>query len=133
LRQGVGGVRTLERAQGLPLAQIRCAAACISPTPPPSLPAADYIVPFALAKMRVLRLAPTLAAAVRDGVIVPAGSASEVELRAATVYAVARLTDEVNALRPAELQLVQAQLDYRLWKAFHATHGAHHLTVTTYY
>ena len=94
---------------------------------------ADYIVPFALGRLRILRLDPALEEAIRVGSIVPSGGPEEVELRAASIYAVARLTDEVNALRPATLQLVQAQLDYRLWKSYHATHGRHHLTITTFY
>jgi hypothetical protein len=39
----------------------------------------------------------------------------------------------VNALRPAELQVIAPQIDARLWLPFHKTHMAHHLTRTIYY
>ena len=30
-------------------------------------------------------------------------------------------------------QIIIPQLDYRLWKQYHATHRPHHLTITTMY
>ena len=35
--------------------------------------------------------------------------------------------------RPADQQLVIPQLDYRLWKTYHATWWPHHLTRTIMY
>lgn len=94
---------------------------------------ADYIVPVALRVMGIATVAPALAEAIDRGVEVPRDSDEEIELRALSIYAVARLTDEINALRPAELQLISPQVDYRLWKSYHATHHPHHLTRTVMY
>ena len=41
--------------------------------------------------------------------------------------------DEINALRPESAQLISPQVDYRLWKSYHATHHPHHLTRTVMY
>ena len=60
-------------------------------------------------------------------------SNEEIELRAATIYAVTRLADEMNLLRPDSSQLIAPQVDYRLWKSYHATHRRHHLTRTIMY
>ncbi|MEY4389212.1 MAG: hypothetical protein RLZZ432_931 [Chloroflexota bacterium] len=94
---------------------------------------ADYIVPVALRVMGIMHPSPALAAAIDEGREVPRDSEEEVELRALSIYAVARLTDEINALRPERLQLVSPQVDYRLWKSYHATHHPHHLTRTVMY
>ena len=80
-----------------------------------------------------MRLSDALARAVDTGREIPRDSAEEVELRALSIYAVARLTDEINALRPADAQLIAPQVDYRLWKAYHASHHPHHLTRTVMY
>lgn len=92
---------------------------------------ADYIVPAALRAMRVLSYAPALAAAVDGGEIVPAGSVWENEIRVQTIVACALLTDALNERRSDEL--VNAQVDYRFWSAFHDLIRPHHLTVTTRY
>ena len=94
---------------------------------------ADYIVPVALRVTKIMRLSDSLARAVDTGREIPRDSAEEVELRALSIYAVARLTDEINALRPADAQLIAPQVDYRLWKAYHASHHPHHLTRTVMY
>jgi hypothetical protein len=39
----------------------------------------------------------------------------------------------VNARRPADKQLLIPEVDYRLWKTYHATHYPHHLTRTIMY
>ena len=67
------------------------------------------------------------------GEMINRDSEEEIEIRAHTVYATALLTDEVNARRPADKQLLIPQVDYRLWKSYHATHFPHHLTRTTMY
>jgi hypothetical protein len=94
---------------------------------------ADYIVPVALRVMGIMSVSRPLRDAIDAGREVPRDSAEEVELRALSIYAVARLTDEINARRPASAQLVTPQVDYRLWKAYHATHHPHHLTRTVMY
>lgn len=92
---------------------------------------ADYIVPAALRAMRVLRYSPALAAAVDGGEIVPAGSDRENEIRVQTIVACAQLTDAINSRRSEPV--VNAQVDYRFWAAFHDLIRPHHLTITTRY
>jgi hypothetical protein len=93
----------------------------------------DYIVPAALRVLGIFQYAPELAATIDEGRELPRGSDAENELRAHTIHATALLTDAINRIRPAELRLVVPQLDYRLWKAFHAHIRPHHLTRTTMY
>ena len=94
---------------------------------------ADYILPVAFEVMGIFSYSPELAARIESGTEILRDSVEEVELRAATIYAVTRLADEMNALRPASAQLIAPQVDYRLWKAYHATHRRHHLTRTVMY
>jgi hypothetical protein len=94
---------------------------------------ADYIVPAALRVLGVLRYSEGLARAVDTWTPIEAGSAWEVEIRAATVWACHLLRLRVNELRPAELAVVDAQIDARLWLPFHKSHMPHHLTRTIYY
>lgn len=94
---------------------------------------ADYIVPVALRVMGIFEYEASLEQRINDGIEIPRDSDEEIEIRAHTLYATALLTDAVNALRPAHLQLVIPQVDYRLWKSYHATFWPHHLTRTTMY
>jgi hypothetical protein len=94
---------------------------------------ADYIVPAGLRAMGVLRYSEELAHAVDTWQLLDAGSAWEVEIRAATVWACHLLCEAVNELRPPELRVIDAQIDARFWLPFHKTHAAHHLTRTIYY
>ena len=94
---------------------------------------ADYIVPVALRLMGITSYTPELEAAINRGDHIPRDSAEEVEIRAHTLYATALLTDAINHLRPAELALVVPQLDFRLWRSYHATFWPHHLTRTIMY
>jgi hypothetical protein len=94
---------------------------------------ADYIVPVGLRVLGIFRYSDALEQAIADGGLIDAGSPWEVELRAHTIYATALLTDEVNALRPPELQVIVPQIDARFWLPFHKTHHPHHLTRTIYY
>ena len=94
---------------------------------------ADYIVPAGLRAMRILGYSDELAAAVDTWTPIEAGGSWEVEIRAATVWACHLLAGRVNALRPPELQIVEAQIDARFWLPFHKTHAPHHLTRTIYY
>lgn len=94
---------------------------------------ADYIVPAGLRVMGILRYSEELDRAIGEHRLIEAGSPWEVELRAHTIYATALLTDEVNKLRPPELQVIVPQIDARFWVAFHKTHWPHHLTQTVYY
>jgi hypothetical protein len=94
---------------------------------------ADYIVPAALRLLGILRYDEALDRAIEEGELLEAGGAREVEIRAHTIYATALLTDEVNRLRPPELQVIVPQVDARLWVPFHRTHWPHHLTRTIFY
>lgn len=94
---------------------------------------ADYIVPAGLRALGVLRYSDELAHAVDSWTLLEPGSPWEVEIRAGTVWACHLLCERVNALRPAELQVVDAQIDARFWLPFHKTHAPHHLTRTIYY
>jgi hypothetical protein len=94
---------------------------------------ADYIVPVGLRVLDIFRYSDALEQAIERGALIEAGSPWEVELRAHTIYATALLTDEVNRLRPPELQVIVPQIDARFWVAFHKTHRPHHLTKTIYY
>lgn len=94
---------------------------------------ADYIVPVALNLFDIFRYSPALAEKINSGTEIARDSDEEIELRALSIYAVARLVEEINLLRPAEMQLISPQVDYRLWKSYHATHAPHHLTKTVMY
>jgi hypothetical protein len=94
---------------------------------------ADYIVPVALNLFDIFRYSPALAEKINSGTEIARDSDEEVELRALSIYAVARLVEEINLLRPADLLLISPQVDYRLWKSYHATHAPHHLTKTVMY
>ena len=94
---------------------------------------ADYIVPVALRRMGILGYTDELEADINAGVPLLRDSEEEIEIRAHTLYATALLTDAINELRPPSLQLIIPQVDYRLWKAFHATFWPHHLTQTIMY
>jgi hypothetical protein len=94
---------------------------------------ADYIVPVGLRVLDIFRYSDALEQTISSGTLIEAGSPQEVELRAHTIYATALLTDEVNALRPPELQVIVPQIDARFWLPFHKTHHPHHLTRTIYY
>jgi hypothetical protein len=94
---------------------------------------ADYIVPVALRLMGITSYTPALEARINAGDEVPRDSEEEVELRAHTLYATALLTEAINGLRPEGMQLVIPQVDYRLWKTYHATFWPHHLTRTIMY
>jgi hypothetical protein len=94
---------------------------------------ADYIVPVALRVMGIFEYEASLEQRIMNGEVLPRDSEEEIEIRAHTIYATALLTDEVNARRTADGQLLIPQVDYRLWKSYHATHYPHHLTRTTMY
>ncbi len=94
---------------------------------------ADYIVPVALRAMGILVYTDELAATIDSRRLIPRDSGEEVELRASSLWATADLTEAVNALRPDHMQLVIPQIDYRLWRAYHASFAPHHLTRTIMY
>ena len=94
---------------------------------------ADYIVPVALEVMKIISYSDNLKNKIMNGEIIERDSIEEVEIRAVSLYATDVLTQEVNKRRPLDKQIIIPQLDYRLWKQYHATHRPHHLTITTMY
>jgi hypothetical protein len=94
---------------------------------------ADYKLPQVLREYGVLEYNPSLAAKVDGQQIIPADSAEEVEIRAATVQAVEALRD---ALAAEGVPLHAFQVDWLLWQqAQSPAEGGHpyHLTRTIYY
>jgi hypothetical protein len=87
---------------------------------------ADYMLPRALRHLGVLRYAPTLAARIDAGEVLPVGTRAEVELRVATVGAGAWLCAQVPGLDAA-------RLDFALWQAGLNVDARHHRTRTTDY
>jgi AcrR family transcriptional regulator len=94
---------------------------------------ADYILPVALRLMGILEYAPDLERRINQGVMIEHDSDEEIEIRSHTLYATALLTDAINAIRPDDRRLVIPQVDFRLWKTYHATFWPHHLTETVMY
>ena len=94
---------------------------------------ADYIVPVGLRVMNIFEYAPELEKQINDLVEVKRDSEAEIELRASSIYVIAKLTDEINKRRPGMDPLLQPQVDFRFWKTYHATHWPHHLTKTVMY
>jgi hypothetical protein len=94
---------------------------------------ADYIVPVGMRVTKIFEYAPSLEEQINSLVEVTRDSQAEIELRASSIYAIARLTEEINKRRPGIDPLLQPQVDFRFWKTYHATHWPHHLTKTVMY
>ena len=94
---------------------------------------ADYIIPVALNLFEITDYSGELKRDINDGVEIPASSQKEIEIRSHSLYATSLLTEEINKLRPSEKRIIIPQLDWRLWKTYHATHWPHHLTKTKMY
>jgi len=94
---------------------------------------ADYIVPVALKVMKIVEYSEDLNEKINNGILIERDSEEEIEIRAASLFATAKLTEAVNLRRPADKTIIIPQLDYRLWKSYHATHHPHHLTYTIMY
>jgi hypothetical protein len=94
---------------------------------------ADYIVPVALRVMEMTSYSPQLEHAINSYQMIARDSPQEVEIRAHCLYATALLAEEINKLRPPEMQVIIPQIDARLWTHYHTTHWPHHLTRTIMY
>ena len=94
---------------------------------------ADYIVPVGLRVMNIFEYTPELEKQINSLVEVKRDSEAEIELRASSIYVIAKLTEEINKRRPGMEPLLQPQVDFRFWKTYHATHWPHHLTKTVMY
>jgi hypothetical protein len=94
---------------------------------------ADYIVPVGLRVMNIFEYTPELEKQINSLDEVKRDSEAEIELRASSIYVIAKLTEEINKRRPGMEPLLQPQVDFRFWKTYHATHWPHHLTKTVMY
>ena len=94
---------------------------------------ADYMVPVALRLLGIMSYSPALENAINTHQLIARDSTQEVELRAHCIYASALLCEEVNKLRPKDLQIINPQIDARLWTHYHTTWWPHHLTKTIMY
>jgi hypothetical protein len=94
---------------------------------------ADYIVPVALRLMGMTSYSPELEHAINTHQMIARDSRQEIEIRAHCIYACALLCEEVNKIRPKELQIISPQIDARLWTHYHTTSWPHHLTKTIMY
>ena len=94
---------------------------------------ADYIIPVALNLKKITTYTPQLDQKIKSGELIERDSNEEIEIRIASIYTTALLTESINEKRPEGKAIIIPQLDYRLWKNYHATHYPHHLTYTTMY
>ena len=94
---------------------------------------ADYIVPVALRLHGITSYSERLEKAINAHQLIPRDFRWEIEIRAHCIYATALLTEEINKLRPANLQVIIPQIDARFWTHFHTTTWPHHLTQTIMY
>ena len=94
---------------------------------------ADYIVPVALEKMGIVTYTDKLKNKIEQGVLIESDSIEEIEIRAATLFVTAQLTEEINKVKAEEEKIIIPQLDFKLWTDFHAEQSAHHLTKTIMY
>jgi hypothetical protein len=94
---------------------------------------ADYIVPVALRLMGITSYSPALEKSIHSYEMIPRDSTREIEIRAHCIYATALLREEVNKLRPLDMQVIIPQIDARLWTHYHTTFYPHHLTRTIMY
>lgn len=94
---------------------------------------ADYKLPQLLRRVGAIAYAPSLAAQVDSYTLIPAGSPPEVEIRAATLWAVELLRRE---LAQRGVERTAAEIDYRLWSESQAKtpdERPYHRTRTIYY
>jgi len=94
---------------------------------------ADYIVPVGLRVMGIFEYESELEQQINSLTEVKRDSDAEIELRASSIYVIAKLTEEINKRRTGMEPLLQPQVDFRFWKTYHATHWPHHLTKTVMY
>ncbi len=94
---------------------------------------ADNLVPHVLRVDKVLRYEPALAERIDEGVLIPAGSREEIEIRACALHAVEQLVEQLNQ---RGLKVTAAELDYLLWnRGQQASYKARprHRTRTVFY
>ena len=94
---------------------------------------ADYIIPVALEAFGITKYTPELEKKINEGVLIERDSKEEIEIRAATIYATAKMTESINELKNRKEKIIIPQLDFKLWTEFHAENTPHHLTKTIMY
>ena len=94
---------------------------------------ADYIIPVALQAFGITKYTPELEKNINEGVLIERDSKEEIEIRAATIYATAKMTESINELKNTKEKIIIPQLDFKLWTEFHAENASHHLTKTIMY
>ena len=94
---------------------------------------ADYIVPVALKVMKIVEYNKELDECINSEKLIDRDSEEEIEIRLASLFTTAKLTESINERRPENKKIIIPQLDYRLWKSYHSTHHPHHLTYTIMY
>ena len=94
---------------------------------------ADYIIPVALQAFGITKHTPELEKNINEGVLIERDSKEEIEIRAATIYATAKMTESINELKNRKEKVIIPQLDFKLWTEFHADNTPHNLTKTIMY
>lgn len=94
---------------------------------------ADYIIPVALQAFGITKYTQELEKNINEGVLIERDSIEEIEIRAATIYATAKMTESINELKNRKEKIIIPQLDFKLWTEFHADNTPHHLTKTIMY
>jgi hypothetical protein len=93
---------------------------------------ADYRVPQSLRHLKILNVDQLLAKDIETHQEIPAASDAEIEIRAATIQAVDRMSRAVTA---AQKKTPPWQIDWYLWSLSHKpeVQVEHHRTRTVYY
>ena len=84
---------------------------------------ADYIVPVASRLLGITSYSPELEEAIKGRKLISADSEEEIEIRAFSIWVCHLLTEEINKLRPLELQVIAPVVDDRLWTHYHRLTG----------
>ncbi|MGC1258806.1 MAG: queuosine salvage family protein, partial [Candidatus Acidiferrales bacterium] len=87
----------------------------------------------ALRLLGITSYSPALEHAINSYQLIPRDSTQEIEIRAHCLYATALLREEINKIRPKDMQIIIPQVDARLWTHYHTTFWPHHLTRTIMY
>jgi hypothetical protein len=97
---------------------------------------ADNLIPHLFRVENVLEYDKGLADRIEKGELIPAGSAEEIEIRAAGVYCVEETVRLLNQQSGPDEQIFPAQLDVYLWNKAQAAHyksRPRHLSQTYFY
>ncbi len=98
-------------------------------------PIADCAVPNALSEMKILKYSPKLAEKINRREEIRSNSQEETEIRAATVFAVSQILEQINTLRSyrEQSEVTILELDNVLWSLGRQSTLPYHITQTTAY